>query len=335
MAGLVVHPRPPVLRVRYRHGLYIDLRGYPDWLPYASAMVRVAPVPPGLSVDEARLIDVLIANRLLARALSPSAALPVDGATPAGWVWAHVGNTRDVALVPADLHAAFRHRGGVSTMRLDVAARGLLTTDRGAAVRFQAVRTVAEDALVKFEDWLGTRLPAGYREHLRATNGGVPTSPGVWPGAGFLVDQPLFGLAAEDRAQDLAQVNTWLGDRLTTDFLAIGHVQGGLLAVKVRGDAAGSVWFWDDDDPRDDERYEAPVICGDLLVRCAEDFPAFVAALSTVPAELTRIADGAVRAGRAELLTPDGMGAALPRTRRPGWLRALAPAAGDEGAARS
>ena len=37
-----MHLRPPPLRLRYRHGVYIDLRGFPDWQPYAAAMVRIA-----------------------------------------------------------------------------------------------------------------------------------------------------------------------------------------------------------------------------------------------------------------------------------------------------
>ena len=35
----------------------------------------------------------------------------------------------------------------------------------------------------------------------------------------------------------------------------IAQVQGGLLLVQLRGTAPGSVWYWDDDDPADDDRY--------------------------------------------------------------------------------
>ncbi|GIH16553.1 SMI1/KNR4 family protein [Rugosimonospora africana] len=291
-------------------------------------MVRIAPVPRGFTVDEARLVDVLIANRLVAGAIAGAAGweYAADRA-PAGWIWAHLGATRHLALVPAELHAAFRHRGGVSGMRVTVPGRGLLTgklvDDTGAPVPVRPVRTVAEDAVGKLEGWLGYRLPDGYREFLAATNGGLPLAGAVVPGTGLLLDQPLFGLATEDRMQDLAYANLWLRDRLTRDFLAVGYVQGGLLAVKVRGHDAGSVWYWDDDDSRDDERYEPAVICRDLLVRCAANFPELLAGLSTVPPSLSAVADRAIEHGRAELFRPDGVGDALPKARRPPWLTLL------------
>lgn len=321
-----MHLRPPPLRLRYRHGVYIDLRGFPDWQPYAAAMVRIAPVPAGFTVDEARLVDVLIANRLVARAIGGAAGweYAADRA-PAGWVWAHLGATRHLALVPAELHAAFRHRGGVSGARVTVPGRGLLTggDDAGVPVPIQPVRTVADEAIEKLERWLGYRLPDGYRDFLAATNGGLPLAAAVVPGTGLLLDQPLFGLAAEDRMQDLAYANLWLRDRLTRDFLAVGYVQGGLLAVKVRGHDTGSVWCWDDDDARDDERYEPAVICRDLLMCCATDFPELLAGLSTAPPSLSAVADRAIEHGRAELFRPEGAGDALPKSRRPPWLSRL------------
>jgi len=325
LAGRIVQLGPPLLRVRYRFGVYVTLGGYPDWEPYAAAMVGLGPVPSGRTVDEIRVLDVLAANRALARATAQGAASGA-GRTPAGWVWAHVGTARQLALVPAELHAAFRHRGGVGGLRPATPdRRGLRIEAPGRPVRFRAVRTVAEEALVRFENWLGSPLPESYRGHLRATNGGLPTEPAVLPTAGFVADQPLFGLAAEDRAHDLGYVNTVLHDRFTPDLLAIGHVQGGLLALKVGGADRGSVWYWDDDDPRDDERYEAPVICRDLLVRCADDFDAFLGALTVVPPSLLDLVDES-----AELVVPEGMGSALPRSRRPAWLDALTSAAPGE-----
>ncbi|OLB64752.1 MAG: hypothetical protein AUI10_09740 [Actinobacteria bacterium 13_2_20CM_2_72_6] len=281
LAGRIVQLGPPLLRVRYRFGVYVTLGGYPDWEPYAAAMVGLGPVPSGRTVDEIRVLDVLAANRALARATAQGAA-----------------------------------SGAGRTPRIEAPGR---------PVRFRAVRTVAEEALVRFENWLGGPLPESYRGHLRATNGGLPTEPAVLPTAGFVADQPLFGLAAEDRAHDLGYVNTVLHDRFTPDLLAIGHVQGGLLALKVGGADRGSVWYWDDDDPRDDERYEAPVICRDLLVRCADDFDAFLGALTVVPPSLLDLVDES-----AELVVPEGMGSALPRSRRPAWLDTLTSAAPGE-----
>ena len=353
IAGRIVHPRPPTLRVRYRHGVYIDLRGYPDWLPYATAMVRLGPAPagdgsgsqrgarraepePSLSRTEARVVDVLTASRLLAPVLAaatprpPAEARPATGGAPPGWIWAHLPEPRDLALVPADLHAAFRHRGGSSTAGAGGPGLGAgLGGAGGVRVEFQPVRTVAEAALEKLEGWLGYRLPEAYREFLRTTNGGLPIAAGVHAAAGFVVDQPLFGLAATDRMRDVAHANLWFGDRFTAEFLAIGHVQGGLLAIKVKDPHPGSIWFWDDDDPRDDERYQAPVICRDLLVRVADDVDGFLAGLSTAPAPLAAAVDRLLRDDATELFAPDGMGAALPSARRPAWLTspAFAPRA--------
>jgi len=316
-AGRIVALRPPVLRLRYRHGVYVTLSGYPDWIPYAAAVVRIAPTAAVYTVDEDRLLHVLAANEVLARHTGNGA--------PHGWIWARLGNAAEsaaddasyLALVPAELHGAFRHRGGGAGARSSVPLRGLLADDLGGPVPFRPARTVTAEAIEKLESWLGYGLPDAYRTFLAATNGGVPWAPGVLRTSGILVDQPLFGLAATDRMQDLAYANMWLRDRLTADFLGIGYVQGGLLALRVRGDRAGSIWHWDDDDPRDDERYEAPVICRDLLRPCAPDMTAFLAALSPVPASLRAVATGLTDTGSAALVAVDGLGAALPRSRRP------------------
>jgi hypothetical protein len=44
----VVAPESPVLRVRYRNDLAVDPHGFPDWVPYARALVQLPPCPPGL-----------------------------------------------------------------------------------------------------------------------------------------------------------------------------------------------------------------------------------------------------------------------------------------------
>ncbi|WP_345631586.1 SMI1/KNR4 family protein [Rugosimonospora acidiphila] len=339
LAGRIVHLRSPVLRLRYRYGVYVTQRGYPDWQPYASAMVRLPPVPAGMAADEARLVDVLVANRLLSDALAatgradapPADGETVRGGTPAGWVWAHSGAERRLALVPAELHAAFRHRGGVGAMR-PAAGRGLPLAAPEGQVRFRAARPVSREAMSKLEGWLGTRLPHGYRDFLLATNGGVPSAPAVHPSAGFLVDQPLFGLAEADRTRDLTHARVWFADRFTGDYLAVGPVQGGLLAIKLRGEGAGSVWYWDDDDPRDDDRYSPAVICRDLLIRCADDWPAFVDQLSTVPVRLRRITQARLESGRARLIAEPDAGAALPRSRRPQWLGRVGEPVGEAAA---
>jgi len=306
----VVHPGSPMLRIRYRDGVAIDPYGFPDWIPYARVLVDLPPHSPVIGVDETRVLDVLTANEVAAASGNP---LWIDepaaaAGTPAGWTWAHVARTRRAALVPIELHGAFRHLGGVSTGAADRSRRGL-PTDAGAPPPIRYGERLDHAALAKIEERVGHALPAGYRAFLGRTNGGRPAWPAVHPGFGFVVDQPLFGLARPDWLQDLVYANAWFADRLTADWLAIGYVQGGLLAVRVRAGDEGSVWYVDDDDPQ---------VTGDgrepLAHRCADDFPAFWRALRPVPAAMEARAWDA--AARASVLSPPELGTSLPAIRR-------------------
>jgi hypothetical protein len=312
-----------LLRLRYRHGVYIDLRGYPDWQPYAAALVTVPDPAVDLSSADLRLFRVTVASQLVSAWVEPDATIP--GGAPSGWVWAHLGRSRTMALVPAELHGAFRHRGGVGDHGVETTSPEYAAATGTVPIR--PTRRLATDALDKFEGWLGYRLPEAYRDFLAATNGGRPAQAAVPAGSRFVVDQPLFGLATEDRMQDLAYANLWFRDRLSPDFLATGYVQGGLLVLRVRGDGAGSVWHWDDDDRRDDERYGSDVICRDLLRPGAADFAEFRSRLAPIPPGLTALADQAIASGTAALIRSDALGAALPRSRRPPWISRLAAVA--------
>src|SRR4051812_18719474 len=185
----VAHPAAPMLRVRYRHGVPVDPWGFPDWVPYARALVALPPAVADLTVDEARVVDVRAAE-LVARAGGD----PLwDGSvgTPPGWTWAHVAQTRHLALVPVELHASFRHLGGVSVGASRAAGRGL-TARVGAAPRILVTERLSDAAVVKAEEILGVRLPPAYRDFLGRTNGGAPGAPAVHPGYGFVLDQALF-----------------------------------------------------------------------------------------------------------------------------------------------
>jgi hypothetical protein len=141
----------------------------------------------------------------------------------------------------------------------------------------------------------------------------------VLPRFGFLADQPFFGLARDDRLQDVTFAAEAVPDRLTLDFHPIAYVQGGLLAVKVAGDDLDSIWYWDDDDPRDREGYDPAVICAQLLHRCADSIDAFWAALVPPPPSLVDLArDWAVR-GYAVEVRDESAGAALPVRMRAPW----------------
>lgn len=312
-----IHAASPALRVRYREGVVIGPHGFPEWDRYARAVVELPPPLAGLTMDEVRVLGVLIGNELMARAGDPLWPPDEDGPprTPAGWTWAYQAMTRRIALVPAELHGSFRHLGGLSTLRVDRGRRGV-TVDQSDPVAVGFAERVADDALAKLEEGLGYRLPDGYRRFLAETNGGRPRSPAVHPRHGFVADQPMFGLARPDRAQDLTYAPAWFSDRLTGDFLALGYVQGGLMALQVRGDDTGSVWYADDDDYRDVDEYGPEEFRGRLLSRCADDLWSFLAALRPVPRRLRRLAAIAVDGGHAHRVEDPGFGAALPAARR-------------------
>lgn len=295
----VVHPGSPMLRIRYRRGVAVDPWGFPDWTPYARVVAELPPASPDLGVDEARVVDVLSANEA------------TGAPTPAGWTWAHLGRTRRIALVPVELHGAYRHLGGVSTGKADRRRRGLTGTS-GGPPSILVTERLSSDAVAKLEKRLGYALPPAYRDFLARTNGGRAAHPAVHPGFGFLVDQPFFGLSRQDWMQDLVYANGWFGDRLTADFLAVGYVQGGLIAVRARGGDEGSVWYWDDDDPADRDELTAEDVCARLLHRVADDFTAFWTALRDVPEPLRALA----AAGPARVLDDPRTGSALPARQR-------------------
>ncbi|WP_370651461.1 SMI1/KNR4 family protein [Frankia sp. Cj3] len=216
----IVHAGSPMLRIRYRDGILAGPHGFPDWIPYARAVVQLPPCSPDLGVDEARVVDVLTANNTMAAGGDALWADVCPGATPAGWTWAHLpavwSRTRRIALVPVELHGAYRHLGGVSTGSADRARRGL-AMHGGTPPRIRLTHRLSGEVLERLEERLGYGLPAGYRSFLLRTNGGCPAWPAVHPGFGFVADQPFFGMARQDWLQDLAYANAWFGDRLTSE----------------------------------------------------------------------------------------------------------------------
>ncbi|WP_229830591.1 SMI1/KNR4 family protein [Actinoplanes ianthinogenes] len=315
----VLHPGPAGLRVRYRQGVLIGPHGFPDWVLYARTLVELPPPIAELTAGEQRVFDVLAANRVM-RGVdplwpAPEATLPGATPTPPGWCWARLpvagdSAVRRIALVPIELHAAFRHGGGTRTLPPSRSGRGLPTGS--LPVRWMDGDPVPAPLLAEVETLLGYALPVAFRRFLLDGNGAGPAEPGVLAGVGLVADQPMFGLGRDDPCQDLGYAPQWLADRFTPEFLPVGFVQGGLLAVRVAGPDLGSVWFLDDDDPRDDERLGPEQICARLLQRCADDWDGFRAALRRPAALLLEVtedlvADGLVRPVHVELA-----GAALP-----------------------
>jgi A nuclease of the HNH/ENDO VII superfamily with conserved WHH/SMI1 / KNR4 family (SUKH-1) len=334
LALSVVHPSSPTLRVRYRQGVLIGPYGYPDWLVCARTVVELPEPDPKLTVDEIRVLDVLAANAAMARTAAapdgdPLWSASVGGvshdaiATPAGWCWAHAGPVhaasadppaRRLALVPMELHGAFRHAGGVGL--LPATGRGLRQEGVTAPVGVGTVDRVPADVVAQAERLLRAPLPSAYRRFLAATNGAGPAAPAVSPPFGFIADQPLFGLARPDPHQDLPYAAAWLRDRFAPDLLPIGYVQGGLLAVKVAGDDLDSIWYWDDDDPRDREAFDARHICTNLLHRCADSIDQLWARLVPPPNWLIQYAHFWVDHGMVRQVRDPALGAALPAVSR-------------------
>jgi len=317
----IVTPPQPVLRLRFRDGILVDQYGFPDWVPYARVLVDLPAPPAGLTVDEVRVLDVLVANEAMSRVGSdPLWGPPAGGtaavATPAGWCWAHLGPVRRLALVPVELHGAHRHGGGVRVLARKNPARGLRASPPWPPLPAAPGDEVPEEIIDHLEQLLGRPLPGAYRQYLAATNGAAPAHPAVLPGLGLVADQPLFGVARTDQAQDLAYARHWFADRFTPDLLPVGHVQGGVLAVRLAGPDAGSVWWYDDDDPREDERHDAAYVSTRLLYPCGRDFAEFWAALSPPPARLLGTAREQAAAGLVRPVTDEVAGAALPEPAR-------------------
>ena len=317
--GQIIPFEPPLLRIRYPYGVYVNLIGFVDWIPYTRAIVELPEPDTALTGDELRVLDVLTANAAMVADGEPLWAGCADSlATPDGWMWRHLPYSRQVALVPAELAVAFRHSGGIATRVTPHPGRGL--SECGTEpIEFEPAAEQADVDVDGLEKTLGTSLPEPYREFLIATGGGRPTQPAVHPGFGFVVDQTFLHAARgrKNMLNNVGYLRRFFGDRFTDDFLGIARVQGGMLALRLAGADAGSVWFWDADDPRDDDRYDAAIVSRDLLERCAESFDAFLRQLVPVPQRLREAARSAVDSGAATVIRYDDMGGALLAKDRP------------------
>lgn len=314
LAGRLIEFSDPELDRKYPRGVYVDLHGYPNFSVYARHAAEIAEPPSGLSVDEVRVTDVVAANLLGAQSGDPlwQQSRPPT-VTPEGWTWVHEARTRRMYLIPAELNASFRHHGGMATLSADGSKNGLWHEGMLDPVAFERSGSVPEDAMVQLESQLGLQLPPSYRRFLAGTDGGRPLLPAVNLQHGFIVDGWLFGLRRADVHQELVYANQALYDRFTDEFLAVGYVQGGMLAVKVRSGDIGSVWYFDDDDPRDNDNRDAASICAQLLHRVGNDFDDFARHLVALPAQISDISESAVRTGHARLISGEPhLGSALP-----------------------
>ncbi|MDX3226037.1 SMI1/KNR4 family protein [Streptomyces sp. ME19-01-6] len=308
-AGQVVHFPDPVRAARHPQGVRVDEDGYPDFTPYARAAAEIAEPPEGFGVDELRLTDFVSANAALHSVGHDLWDGASSVATPHGWTWHHVVGTRRMELIPVEVKALLRHHGGLATAAVDQDKRGTRPLQETRPVHFGLPKrglSVTEEQVLGVEEDLGYRLPGAYRAFLKAAGGCAPVGAALDPELGLLVDQPFFTVRDEAAVNDLVYVNKCLRDHFTKDFLGVGFVQGGVIAVKVKGDAIGSVWFCAYDDARDRDGWTVQDRVEHLLLPCGDDFDAFLLRLAGNPPELETVANLMVEGGFAYAVPVEG-----------------------------
>src|SRR6266545_4558589 len=153
------------------------------------------------------------------------------------------------------------------------------------AVAIRSQGTLSEQQLRDAEGRLGLSLPEEYRRWLAATNGGDPERGVTHPDRDVLWEHRAYGLQPDSPLEDLVHAYSYFQDRFTPDYLPVAGVSGGLLALKVKGEWHGSVWFWADDDPRASDE-DTPADTEQLLYLCGESWDAFLERLQ-VPEPIT------------------------------------------------
>ncbi|MCS0637847.1 SMI1/KNR4 family protein [Streptomyces sp. LP05-1] len=308
-AGQVVHFPDPVRAARHPHGVRMDGDGHPDFSPYARAAAEIAEPPEGFGVDELRLTDYVSANAALHAAGHELWDTLGPVATPHGWTWHHVAGTRRMELVPVEVKALLRHHAGLTTTPVDLEKRGTRPLQEARPAHFAVPKgdpAVPEAQLQGVEEDLGHRLPGAYRSFLKAAGGCAPVGVALDPELGLLVDQPFFTVRDRAAVNDLVYMNKCLRDHLTKEYLGVAFVQGGVLAVRVRGTDAGSVWFCAYDDARDRDGWSVAERAERLLLPCGADFDAFLGRLAGSPPELETVANLMVDGGFARAVPVTG-----------------------------
>ncbi|MFI1225731.1 MULTISPECIES: SMI1/KNR4 family protein [unclassified Streptomyces] len=308
-AGQVVNFPDPVRASRHPRGVRMDESGRPVLSPYARAAAEIADPPPGFGIDELRLTDYVSANAAMAASGHDLWDTIPAVATPHGWTWHHVAGGRRMELVPVEVKALLRHHGGLASTPVDQNRRGTRPLQETRPVHFRLPKgagAVSEQQVQGVEEDLGFRLPGAYRSFLKAAGGSAPVGAALDAELGLLVDQPFFTVRDEAAVNDLVYVNKCLRDHFTKDFLGVAFVQGGILAVKVRGQDVGSMWFCPYDDARDQDGWSVQERAERLLLPCGADFDAFLQRLAGNPPELETVANLMVDGGFARAVPVEG-----------------------------
>ena len=164
--------------------------------------------------------------------------------------------------------------------------------------------SVTEQQVLGVEEDLGYRLPGAYRSFLKAAGGCAPVGAALDAELGLLVDQPFFTVRDEAAVNDLVYVNKCLRDHLTKDYLGVAFVQGGMLAVKVKGERHRlGVVLRVRRRARPGRRGRVQERVERLLLPCGDDFDAFLQRLAGNPPELETVANLMVDGGFARAVS--------------------------------
>jgi cell wall assembly regulator SMI1 len=107
---------------------------------------------------------------------------------------------------------------------------------------------VSEAEVAQVESELGVRLPDQYREFLLKYNGGSPQPPAFRYGTGPYTDSlvQIFNCIRPGDYTDLRKQAQVFKGRVPDDMLPIAADPfGNIIAIGVKGDATGKVFFWD------------------------------------------------------------------------------------------
>lgn len=111
--------RPRLAQEIASHGVYINLHGFPDFIPYARAVVEL---PDQLPTDPAgnpypndvlRRADISTCDKILTGMCATD--LPLLDALQKRHTWHHLEGTRTLICIPREVHEGVRHFGGIAT----------------------------------------------------------------------------------------------------------------------------------------------------------------------------------------------------------------------------
>jgi len=136
-------------------------------------------------------------------------------------------------------------------------------------------QAAAPEKLDELERRVGRQLPASYREYLSVQDGGT-LSPYNNEGV-----ETIFGIGdVPEWASLWKELDAW-DDVLPSGFLPVaGDAGGNIFCLSLRGDDAGSVWFWNHELEVAEDRSAASI----EVTRRADTWTAFLDSLQPVDA---------------------------------------------------